>query len=321
MGPWRRPDIEPYKARSSAEALPSIHVTAKATLKYPDDPKKLLPSWVFDLPVPTIEAYISVTPTLEASVAGQLTIGSGEGSNYVEAKEFSFSARRFASASLVAGMRAAASFTVVVRLVIKVTATFDFFVGPVTIKLVNIDKTIPVPLGGSSSSSQAFIGAAVSTGGEVPETLDGVRTLHGVQHMGAAPSAAFIEQCYAPSQPPANEVKTEPPEKGDPKDLFGSVLWPCNICIASAAVFDKGTPKHPAHADTITKSNPPPTPPHWKCDHHVKSGCMDLCTQNSATQALTIARLPKQIANGLPANHPQKELFSKICDSTIVVPR
>src|SRR5262249_48175505 len=59
-GPSLRPDLDPYKARSTAEAQPSIHVTAQATLKYPKDPHSLLPSWVFSLPgLSKAEAYIT----------------------------------------------------------------------------------------------------------------------------------------------------------------------------------------------------------------------------------------------------------------------
>ncbi len=148
-----------------------------------------------------------------------------------------------------------------------------------------------------------------------------MKTLHGAQHTGAAPAAAFIQQCYAPSQPPANEPKAEPAQPGDPKDLFAGILWPCNICLATAAVFDKATVIHPAHHETLVKSNPPPgpSPGHWKCDHPSKSGCMDLCTWTPATKALVIARLPKQIASGLPANDPNRPLFAQICDANLTV--
>jgi hypothetical protein len=46
---------------------------------------------------------------------------------------------------------------------------------------------------------------------------------------------------------------------------------------------------------------------------------MDLCTWDPATKAFPIARLPKQIASGLPANDPNKPLFSQICDANYTV--
>jgi hypothetical protein len=316
--PALRPDQDPYKSRSGLEAEPSIYALAAATLKYPSNPKDLLPSWVFGLPGVKFDAYITVTPKVEASVAGQLSLGSGEGSNYYQPKEFEFSATRRAASSLVAGMRTAASFSVVVRLYINVSAEFDFIAGKVRKTLINVNKTFPVPLAGSAKTGKVYQGGTVSTGGEFPETLDGVTTLHGIQHPGAQGAAAFIKQCYAPSQPPTNEPKSEPATAGNPKDLFTGILWPCNICVASAAVFDGSTMKAPAHADTMMPSNPPPgpAPGHWKCDDYRKSGCMDLCTFNPATKAFAIAQLPKQIAASLLANDPNKVLFGQICDAS-----
>jgi hypothetical protein len=315
-GPSLRPDIDPYKARSPGEAQPSIFVSAKGTIKYPKNPKDMLPSWVFGLPGVNFDAFVTVTPRIEASVAGQFTIANGEGSDYDEPQEFRFSAKRFASASLVSGMRAAASFSVDVRLRIYVKAEFPIVGGKT---LVDIDKKIPVPLGGGTPSSSVFAAAAISTGGDLPETLEGIRTLHGIYHSNAASAKAFIEQCYAPSQPPPSQPPTEPAQPGNPKDLFAGVLWPCNICIATGVVADKGKQIHPQHFDTVMKSNPPPGPGHWQCDNVLKTGCMDLCTLNAATNALVIARLPKQIASGMPANDPNRQLFAHTCDKDFTV--
>ena len=315
-GPSLRPDLDPYKSRSTLESEPSIYVLAAATLKYPDKPSGLLPSWVMNLDSLKADAYITVTPKVEVSVAGQMTLASGEGSNYTQPKEFAVSAHRFASASLVAGTRAAASFSVSVRLKIWAEAKFGPF-GPVN--LIDIDESFPVPLGGSTASSQVFAGGTVSTGGELPETLDGLRTLHGVNHPGAAGAAAFIQQCYAPQQPPPNEPKLDPAQPGNPKDLFAGILWPCNICIVSKPVVDKGKQVHPAHFDTVMKSTGALPAGHWKCDFHLKSGCLDMCTWKADTKVLAIARLPKQIASSLPANHPKKAQFSKTCDQDFTV--
>ncbi len=62
-------------------------------------------------------------------------------------------------------MRAAASFTVDVRLRLLVKAKFPIVGGKT---LVDVDKKFTVPLGGNVRSSQAFLGGAVSTGGDVP---------------------------------------------------------------------------------------------------------------------------------------------------------
>jgi hypothetical protein len=316
-GPSLRPDLDPYKPRSTLESEPTIYVLAAATLKYPDKPKDLLPSWVLGLSGLKADAYITVTPKIEVSVAGQLTLGAGEGSNYTPpTKEFSISAQRFASASLVSGLRTAASFTISVRLKIWADASFPI-VGSVNI--IDVDETFPVPISGDTKSSQVYSGGAVSTGSELPETLDGIRTLHGSNHPGAAGAAAFIQQCYAPQQPPPNEPKLEPAKPGNPKDLFAGMLWPCNICVASKEVKDKGKVVQPVHYDTLIKSTGLPPPGHWKCDYPTKSGCLDMCTWNPDTKVLTIARLPKQIASSLPANHPKKILFSQICDKDYIV--
>ncbi len=311
-----RPDGNPYRARSASEAEPSIHVLAQAALKYPKNPKDILPSWVFGLPGVSFDAFITVTPKVEASVAGQFTIGGGEGSNFYEPQEFRIATERLATASLLAGMRAAASFTVEVRLRLFVKASLPI-VGSKT--LVDVDKKFPVPLGGNTAATQTFSAGALSTGGELPETLDSLRTLHGVFQPNAAAAKAFIQQCYAPSQPPENQPKTEPAKPGNPKDLFAGILWPCNICLASVPVVDKGKQVHPQHFDTLMGSNPPPGAGHWKCDHHFKSGCMDLCTFNPATKVFAIARLPKQIASGLPANDPNKGFFGQVCDASYTV--
>lgn len=315
-GPSLRPDLDPYKSRSTLESEPSIYVLAAATLKYPDKPSGLLPSWVLGLPGLKADAYITVTPKIEASVAGQFTLASGEGSNYTHPKEFAVTAHRFASASLVAGARAAASFGISVRLKIWADASFPI-VGSTNI--IDVDETFPVPIDGATKSSQVFAGGTVSTGGETPETLDGVRTLHGANHPGAAGAAAFIQQCYAPQQPPPNEPKLDPAQPGDPKDLFAGMLWPCNICVVSKPVVDKGKVVQPAHFDTLIKSTGALPQGHWKCDYHLKSGCMDLCSWNAATKALTIARSPQQIGSGMPFGHPKKAKFSKTCDQDFTV--
>jgi hypothetical protein len=315
-GPSLRPDADPYRARSAAEVEPSVHVIAQATLRYPEDPKQLLPSWVFGLPGLSFDAFITVTPKIEVSAGGQLNFGAGEGSDYDQPKEFEIAAKRFASATMVSGLRLAASFVVEVRLRIFVKASFPI-VGSKT--LVDIDKRFPVPLGGNTAASTVYAGAAPSTGGDLPETLDWLRTLHGVHQPNAGAAAAFIQQCYAPTQPPANQIASEPAQPGNPKDLFNGILWPCNICLATPAVFDKGKPIHPPHFDSLMKSNPLPGAAHWKCDHPFKTGCMDLCTWDPATKAFPIARLPKQIASGLPANDPNKPLFSQICDANYTV--
>ena len=47
-GPVQRPDADWHTARSDDEAKPSVEVSASATLKYPDNPLNMLPSWVND---------------------------------------------------------------------------------------------------------------------------------------------------------------------------------------------------------------------------------------------------------------------------------
>jgi hypothetical protein len=97
------------------------------------------------------------------------------------------------------------------------------------------------------------------------------------------------------------------------------MLWPCNIGVVSKPVVDKGKQVHPSHFDTVMKSTSALPPGHWKCNYHLKTGCMDMCTWNPDTKVLAITRLPKQIGSDLPANHSKKVLFSKTCDRDFTV--
>lgn len=317
-GPVLRPELDPSRARSNAEAEPSIRVEAKATVKYPKNPSDLLPAWVFDIPfLVAPEVYVTIAPTVEAGAGGQFLLGAGEGSDHIENQEFRFISTRFSSATMLAGLNVAASFNVEVGLRLYVSADFPWPVGETT--FVDIDKTIPVPLYGDKVSGKTLVAGAWSTGEDTPETLDYLKTLHGTEHVGAAKTAAFIKQCYAPgNQPAANNPPATPPAPGKPEDLFDNddVLWPCNICLNTVGVdYDgKQNPswKQPYHLKSQARFlMPASTPASWKCDAPAKSGCMDLCRFNPTTKKLTVARRPGQIAGGLPFGHPDRPFFEQ----------
>ena len=316
--PFSRPDYDPfnvldfgkYVPRSADEKAPSVYVTASASLKYPKNPKDLLPGWVFDLPGPSWDAYIKVTPTIEASAAGQFGFALSEGTNYLPGgAEFQVQGSRLAAMGIYSGVKANASFYIDTELRIKVSADFCCFVGE--IDLIDIDPHFPIPLaGGKPASSTVQLASAASSSGSlsinpVATTLDALTTF-----AGAKPNPkAFIDQCYAKeNETPPEDLPKTPPEKGKPEDLSPK-LWPCNICIATDAVIAKdgsGKMLEPAHSEFLS---PASTLPAWKCDAKAKSGCMDLCTFDPLTNILTVVKDPDQIAADIPATDPQHNFF------------
>jgi hypothetical protein len=314
-----RPELDFSKSRSAAEAEPSINVAASATVRYPKDWRELVPAPILDVisafPVEG-DAFITVTPKVEAGVGGQYLIGASEGSDHYDCcGEFKFGSSRFANASIATGMRVAASFNVEARLYILVKVDFPWpFGGDTT--LVEIDKSVPIPLHGDQVKAKDFAGGSWSTGHELPETLDQLTTLKGKSFAGPLQTKAYIAQCYAPgAEPPVNTPQKTSTSSGDPKDLFSpDILWPCNVCVTRKRYYYDGSdPKHPTpftvpeKFQTIMKAEQAPT---WKCDAVYKGGCMDLCRLNPATQKMTVARKPSQIASGLPFGHPEKDFYA-----------
>jgi hypothetical protein len=317
----QRPELDFSKSRSSAEAEPSINVAASATVKYPKSLAEILPAFIFEPPVSNLlippEAFISVTPKVEAGAGGQYLIGASEGSDHFPCcGEFKFGSKRFANASIATGMRVAASFNVEARLkiLVRINAPWEIF-GDGEQTLIDIDKKVPIPLMGDQVQAKGFAGGSWSTGHDFPETLDQITTLKGKSVVGPQATKAYIEQCYAPgSEPPVNTPQKTPTSSGDPKDLFGpDVLWPCNVCVTSQKYSYEGSnPKYPTPVtipetlETIMKAEQAPT---WKCDAVYKGGCMDLCRLDPATQKLNVARKPSQIASGLPFGHPERDFY------------
>jgi hypothetical protein len=322
-GVFSRPDYDPfnkldflsYVPRSDKENQPSIHAKAAAHLKYPKDPKALLPSWVNSLNIADVEAYIQVSPTIEAGAAGQFGIALSEGTNYYRDKEFGLKSDRTAALGIYEGVKANASFYIDTLLRIKVDANFDLLVGTVTLNLIDISPHFPIPLAGGTpvGSGVKFASAySLSTDSNLifPVGLDSLNAFTGTK----ADPAAFITQCYAKeNEVPPEQPPTPTSSKGDPADLFKPEVWPCNICIATDEVRDTdGTLKEPAHADFLMPAQTLPTT--WKCDGRIKSGCMDKCTWDKTFDAsgkpnLVVVAGPGEIADGIPASDPQHAFF------------
>jgi hypothetical protein len=313
--PFTRPDYEPfgvsgnfdkYVSRSEVEKDPSVHVHASASVKYPGNPKELLPDWVFGLPGVSYDAYIKVTPTIEANAAGQFGLALSEGTNYLAGGgEFKVNTSRFAALGLYSGVEANASFYIDTQLVIKVTADFCCLVGE--IDLIDVNKHFPIPLAGGKPAGSAVLLASATSSSMNPAaiTLDGLTTF-----AGAKPNPkAFIDQCYAKENETAPEKLPETPtEKGKPEDLSPK-FWPCNICIATDAVIAKDGSGKLLESAFSEFLSPASTLPAWKCDAKAKSGCMDLCTFDPSTNTLTVFKDPDQIAADIPATDPQHDFF------------
>jgi hypothetical protein len=311
--PFSRPDYDPfgvldfaqYASRSAVENEPSLHVKASASLKYPENPKDLLPSWVFGLPGLSATAYIKVTPTIEAGAAGQFGLALSEGTNYLRSGEFGVNQSRFAALGLYSGVKANASFYIDTELRIKVSADFCCLVGE--IDLIDINPHFPIPLaGGMPAGSAVRLASATSSSmNPVATTLDALTTFGGAK----SNPKAFIDQCYAKeNDTPPEDPPTTPTEKGKLEDLSPQ-LWPCNICIATDAVIAKdgsGKMLQPAHSEFLS---PASSLPAWKCDAKAKSGCMELCTFDPLANKLTVVKDPDQIAADIPANDPQHNFF------------
>ncbi len=303
-------DFESYESRSNDENLPSVYAEASAVLKFPKDPKELLPDWVDDLPGPSFNAYIKVTPKVKAGAAGQFGISASEGTNNKTELEGEFlvanPSDRLSALGIYSGVEANASFDVDAELRIYVYADFGWPIGDITFIDINPHFNIPLA-GGEPVASKVALATAYSTSGstpEVPEKLDSLTTFKGSKY-----PEEFINICFAketevpPEEPPEPEA-----EKGDPEDLFEYMY--CNICMATDAVINPktGVTEVPAHQDILMPGNPTP-PAVWKCDAKSKSGCMDLCKLNKATGEFTVVKNPSQIADSLPTTDPD---YSKL---------
>lgn len=320
-GFFSRPDYDPfgllgfeaYVSRSNDENLPSVYAEASAELKFPKDPKELLPDWVDDLPGPSFNAYIKVTPKVKAGAAGQFGISVSEGTNNKTELEGEFlvanPSDRLSALGIYSGVEANASFDVDAELRLYVYADFGWPIGEITFININPHFNIPLAGGGEPVGSKVELATAFSSSGDkpdMPEKLDSLKTFK-----GSKLPEEFINICFAketevpPEEPPESEA-----EKGNPEDLFAYMY--CNICMATDAVINPNTGeiKVPAHQDILVPVNPTP-PAVWQCDEKSKSGCMDLCKLNKATKEFTVVKNPSQIADSIPTSDPNySELYA-----------
>lgn len=282
----QRPDVDWHTARSDDEAKPSVEVSASATLTYPDNPLKMLPSWVNDLPfleAPT--AYITVTPSLRAAVSDQLNVGFYEGAFFSRQGEFNFTASRAAQGLVWGGISMAAGFSIDVGLRLRIALDFPWPVGEVT--LVDINPHFPVNFP-ELTKYAAMPTVLAASQGEVTDGKLGALSTWTTTATGKEQTEAYFSQCYAPD----NDVPASPPpephaEEGDPSQLFPSdQLWPCNICIYVDAleVHENGVDVSiSAKGDYVMPSVDDPS---YQCNRQSKSGCMDWCSWDRETNTL-----------------------------------
>ena len=300
-----RPDWDPYAPRGPEEALPSAYVSASATVKYPKNPEELLPDWINDVPyLMTPIAYITVTPTLEAGVAGQLGIGVQEGGYFTEEGEYQLYDHNVSAFGIQASTQATAAFRVDVRFVLRISVDAPWPVG--VIDLVDIDETIPMPIG-VESTDYGHLDWAAGIAHDQNAELDALvafDTAYGTPQE----TEAFLDWCFAEeAEVPDEQIPETEPTPGDPSLLFpGNALWPCNICVAIDEQSEGEEFVIPVSYASVVQ--PATTPPTWSCDSQAKSGCMDACVSDLETGTLTKIHGPlylasQALAHGDPANY------------------
>lgn len=315
-----RPDADLTMPRSDVEAVPSVYVNAHADVKWPSNPYDLLPSWVTSIPFlnPPI-AQLSVSPTVDVGVLGELFAALGEGADHFQPQEFRFSSRRLSTMALLAGTGAVGLFRVDAGVRISVTADFPFPVGSQT--FVDVDKKFPIPLASDAKTGNVDTAGAVALDDgspSFPPVVSALQTFKGL-HAGADEVQAFIDACYAPQELAPQPIPAPAPTPGHPADLLNGAEWPCNICVYTAGnptgsltsikqQYEAGRAMHPEWPpwpasvpdEWIQVLVPAGTAPVWKCNHYWDTGCYDLCSFDPVSHALAVVKGPSEIIPLLP---------------------
>lgn len=335
-GAITRPDADLTMPRSDVEALPSAYVNAHADVKWPSDPYDLLPSWVASIPfLDPPFAQLSVSPTVEVGVLGELFASISEGADHHQPQEFRFSSRRLSSMALIAGTGAVGLFRVDAGVRISVTADFPFPIGPKT--FVDIDKKFPIPLASDVKTGPVATAGAASLddgGPSFPPAVQALQTFKGF-HYGAGAVQDFIDACYAPQELAVQVIPQPQPVPGNKADLLKGAEWPCNICVYTAnhpgldltsikQQYEAARISHPewppwpagAPAEWVEVLVPASTTPVWKCNHFYDTGCYDLCAFNPVTQQLTVVKGPDDILPLLPPtpDYDDERALLNFCD-------
>ncbi|MCB0365692.1 MAG: hypothetical protein H6624_18710 [Bdellovibrionaceae bacterium] len=308
-----RPDLDLTRPRSSEEGTPSLYARAEAKVTFPTNPWDILPSWVANIPFlrpPIIQ--VSLTPLVEAGMGGELLMFGSEGSDLREHQEFRITPYRAANAGLAMNATAEASFRIDAGFRFKLEVGLPWPVGDKT--LVDINKTIPIPITGDRAQSPQTMATIWSTGGEYPESLDLWQSLKG-DHVGPVQTGQALKACLSVPSQQVTPSKAKEPELGDPADLFKADLWHCNICVVTEkADYYGDDPNHPdpVHIPSYKAVLLPAVqPPSYNCAFTYKSGCFELCKFDKETGKLNRVRTVQQIASGMPADHPDKKFMEQ----------
>ncbi len=255
-----RQDLDLSLPRSMAERDPVVEFGAGAKIEY--SPLDILPPELLSF---VEEFSISVEPRLDAYYASQFEVLSREGKRLsLDLGDHDTNRAEFHLAHGVTAT-AEATLNVRIRLLIEVPTPFG------SIEVVDIDKTVPISLGGGEPESHFPRPAIARVGGLNPTQLSYVETLRTTE----INEATFITDCLAQDPPPAPEPEPEI-MPGDSEEILTD-LYPCNICIYVNGVSneDVDIPGGPVLLEPFGD-------PNWECDASA-NGCFDLCRYDPVT--------------------------------------
>ena len=276
-----RPDRDLKSPRSDPERQPSVEMTAKARVSYPDAGSlaSILPGWLRNI-AGDVSLSIFVEPQAHAAFSSEFSFLSAEAA----VPPPDIGAGGVWSGSDL-GIRTAAA------------GTFELSV------LTGLDLTVKLPIVGTIVDTHprrpfdllerpSFLDGkqlyfASSDGPwstREPREYTAFRTFKtNMERNDAKTAYTYIETCLAPDdqlgeQPPPIPEATP----GDPTKLFEGVDWPCNICVFVTR-----------HGSTsLFEAARPPTARPWNCDMAGKNGCYDTCSMDPGTGRLSFKHSP-----------------------------
>jgi hypothetical protein len=315
-----RPDFalhKPITPRSDLEKLANLAMGADVKVDY--SPTDLLPAFIRDSGLVTIDFHVFVQPAIGAAFGSQLHLLNMEASKWTPhpagsplppySPDTYHVAREFHAR---AGSSAAAAFKVTAGVDLRIEIKIPLIFKTIKKTLINIHPRYEfvnatsdgTQLSARSAHAATYSAAALTSG----KLFQSYRRLDGAQ----ADAAQHLQACLA-----GPKVQGDPPpppkaEPGDPEDFEELIDYPCNICIGSTASEANVKPtnklvKFPAWVKTIFPShvNNRPAAVRTRCDNTGHIGCLDRCSWNKSTNVLTVIETAQEMYAAGRADRPR----------------
>jgi hypothetical protein len=270
-----RPDADLGTPRAPIEKTPVVDFHAGVRVQY--DPLDLVPGAFKSLAVLDVEqSLIFAEPKLDARYTAQFDMRFAEGFKLDPDGDARGHSMRMELGSASRGA-------------ITLSSGVDFVV---SVNLV-LGKKVIVKLHPRTTIELAGGEAKFATSPKSASSSIGPLT---VFNSGAVDHTSFIDQCLKTPPPPKQPIPDPEHTPGDPDDLTGGILYPCNVCVDWPESMDiGGLPGGgdfilPAGHEKVRKSDDFATQDKkWVCAAPT-NGCYDLCSYDPATGKITVKK-------------------------------